>query len=89
MQSILQTSRDLRLQASSLIHKLVVREEGALDRFPRLAVITTLELKLRLTSLVEWLNTAAPTGRLLHVTRADLVVQLPPVSTSGAPMMLA
>ena len=85
MQAVLQTSRDLRLRASALIHKLVVCNNSNNtmdnDRFPRHAVnITSLELRITsqvIASVVEWLNTAALTDRLLLVTRADLVVQLP------------
>ena len=85
MQAVLQTSRDLRLRASALIHKLVVCNNSNnmmdTDRFPRHAVnITSLELRITsqvIASVVEWLNTAALTDRLLLVTRADLVVQLP------------
>ena len=84
IQAVLQASRDLRLRASSFIRKLVVRHDDAMSRFPRHATITSLELKLRLSSVVEWLNTAALTGRLLHVTRASLVVELPFISARDA-----
>ena len=76
MQAVLQTSRDMRRRASSLINKLVVGWDGAnaMTHFPRQAIITSLELQLRLIFVVEWLDTAALTGRLLPVTRAHLAV---------------
>ena len=84
IQAILQASRNLRLRASAFIHKLVVWDEDAMIHFPRHAVITSLELQLRLISVDEWLNAAEPTGRLLHVTRAHLAVQRPHVDDWGA-----
>ena len=72
MQAVLQTSRDMRLRASSLIHKLVVYHVYGLDWFPIHAAITSLELRLRLSHVVEWLSTPAVAGRLLLVTRAKL-----------------
>ena len=75
IQAVLQTSRALRILASSLICKLEVCDIAALSRFPQHATITTIQLVMRpsesrahveLPDVPAWLATTSAAGRRLR-----------------------
>ena len=86
MQAMMQTSRDLRLLASSLISTIEIRDASALDHYPRHAAITTMLLRMRPSrawkahmepsDMVSWLQATSAAGiRLAAVTSVE--VELP------------
>ena len=76
--SAMQTCRAMRMICSGFITKLVVKDLGALERFPRHAVVKSLDL--RIYSAIDaqrWLmNThAVARGRLQHVETVHVQVR--------------
>ena len=88
MQAAMQTARDLRLLASSLISTIEVRDAFALAHYPRhAAAITSMRLKMYILPLAEhmepfcmvtWLrSTTTACNRLAAVTRVRVELQWP------------
>ena len=81
LNAVMQTSRELRLQASALISKIKVANMLALRHFPRHATLRTLELTMRPEKAAMWLQAtwAAVPVRLMTVSK----VQVHMSSTEG------
>ena len=93
LQAVMQTSRDLRLLASSLISSIEIRVASALADYPRLAAITSMQLRMMPSpgearmeppDMVSWLQaTSAAGNRLAAVTIVE--VELPGILGAMAP----